>query len=157
MGIQFQSIGVIRSPFSSIAEMPIQASKADGAIGSIELLPDYQAGLKDMEGFSHIILIYCFHLSCGFDLAVTPFLDTQPRGLFATRVPKRPNQIGLSIVRLERVEGNILHVKDIDVVSGTPLLDIKPFVEDFDNRFNTRSGWYEIAKNKKVLSDDRFK
>lgn len=151
-------IGFIRSPFSSLEGMPIQPTGAAGVQGRVELLPEYHVGLKDIEGFSHLILLYLFHRSEGFKLEVVPFLDNQPRGLFATRAPKRPNPIGLSIVRLDSVKGGVLHVQDIDILDGTPLLDIKPYVPVFDRRDGARSGWIEqrgdaVAAQK---SDSRF-
>lgn len=107
--------------------MPIQAVAAQGVAGQIELDPTYQAGLHDIGGFSHLILLYYLHLVQASSLLVTPFMDNQPHGIFATRSPKRPNPIGLSVVRLVRVEANILHIEDVDVVDGTPLLDLKPY------------------------------
>lgn len=109
----------------------------------MEVNPQYGEGLKDIEGFSHIILLYAFHESNGFELQVKPVLDDNLRGLFATRYPYRPNPIGLSVVRLLKYEGNILEIEGVDVLNGTPLLDIKPYVEDFDIRLNTRQGWYK--------------
>jgi tRNA-Thr(GGU) m(6)t(6)A37 methyltransferase TsaA len=138
--------------------MPIQPTGAIGVRGRVEILPEYQAGLKDIEGFSHLILLYRFHRSSGFQLEVVPFLDSQPRGLFATRAPRRPNPIGLSIVRLDAVEDGVLHVQDIDILDGTPLLDIKPYVPVFDRRDGAKAGWIEqrgdaVAAQK---SDSRF-
>ena len=112
--------------------MPIQPTGAKGIQGTVEILPEFQAGLNDLEGFSHIILLYHLHRSEGFKLTVTPFLDDQPRGLFATRAPKRPNSIGLSVVKLVRQEENILHIENVDILDGTPLLDIKPYIPVFE-------------------------
>ena len=114
--------------------------------------------LKDLEGFSHIYLLYHFHMSTGFDLTVVPFMEPAERGLFSTRAPRRPNQIGLSIVRLERIEGNTLHILDVDVLDGTPLLDIKPYFTTFDAFPEAVSGWAEAHQNKagQVRSDTRF-
>lgn len=120
--------------------MPIQASRSD-AVGQVMVYPEYEAGLKDLDGFSHVILIYWFHRAREFSLAVRPFLDRQPRGLFATRYPARPNHIGLSTVELTAVEGCTLHVRGVDVLDATPLLDIKPFVPAFDHREGARVGW----------------
>jgi tRNA-Thr(GGU) m(6)t(6)A37 methyltransferase TsaA len=129
-----------------------------GVPGKVEIFPKYQAGLKDIDGFSHIILIYFFHKSTGYKLETTPFMDTVKRGLFSTRAPKRPNPIGLSVVKLDRVEDGILHVLNVDVLDGTPLLDIKPYVPEFDSQEEVITGWLEKTKkgvsNKK--SDDRF-
>ncbi|WP_417914522.1 tRNA (N6-threonylcarbamoyladenosine(37)-N6)-methyltransferase TrmO [Candidatus Electronema sp. JM] len=151
-------IGFIRSPFSSLEGMPIQPTGAAGVRGKVEILPEYRAGLKDIEGFSHLILLYLFHRSEGFKLEVVPFLDSQPRGLFATRAPRRPNPIGLSIVRLDSVEDGVLHVQDIDILDGTPLLDIKPYVPVFDRRDGARTGWLELTGNAVTSqkSDSRF-
>jgi len=120
--------------------------------------PQYTEGLDDLEGFSHLILIYHFHRSEGYRLKVTPFMDTVERGLFATRAPRRPNPVGLSVVRLLARSANILDVKGIDVLSGTPLLDIKPFVPAFDAPVTERTGWLEVNSHKAraLRSDDRF-
>jgi tRNA-Thr(GGU) m(6)t(6)A37 methyltransferase TsaA len=159
MPIEFEPIGLIHSPFSDPHGMPIQPSGAAGVKGTVELFEKYREGLKDLEGFSHIILLYHFHLSRGFSLTVVPFLDAAKRGLFATRAPKRPNPIGLSIVRLERVEAAVLHILNVDVLDGTPLLDIKPYVPAFDAQENVRAGWIEKSRLSVSThkSDDRFK
>lgn len=141
MEIILKPIGVIRTPFKSKRETPIQPTRSN-AIGKVELEPEYSAGLTDLEGFSHIYLIYYFHRSSGYELLVKPFLDDRQRGLFATRYPARPNSIGISIVRLLAREENILTVGDIDVLDETPLLDIKPYVPDFDKREKVSTGWY---------------
>lgn len=156
--IQFQPIGVIHSPFLQRRAMPIQAAYADGAAGTVELQPQYLDGLKDLQGFSHLILLYHFHLSQGYQLQVRPFLDEETRGVFATRAPNRPNAIGLSVVRLERIEGATLHILDVDVVDGTPLLDIKPYLPQFDDRSNARIGWLEhrVDGARSRMADDRF-
>ena len=143
--IQLTPIGVIHSPFPDPSGMPIQAAAAQGVEGTIELDPAFADGLKDIEGFSHLILIYYLHLTAQPNLHVVPFLDDEPHGVFATRSPKHPNRLGISVVRLRRVEGLTLHVEDLDVVDGTPLLDIKPYVPQFDDRANARIGW--LAKN----------
>jgi tRNA (adenine37-N6)-methyltransferase len=154
----YKSIGIIRSPFKSLNKMPIQPSGANGVKGIVEVESKYENGLKDLDGFSHIILIYHFHKSEGFSLQIVPFLDDKPRGLFATRAPKRPNPIGFSVVKLKEVKGNILKIENVDVLDRTPLLDIKPFVPDFDVYNNVQTGWLEKA-SKKVndkKSDERF-
>ena len=144
----FQPIGLIHSPFTHRNQTPIQPYRSSAA-GQVELLPEYEEGLQDLDSFSHIILLYRFHQAAsGFELSVTPFLDDKPKGLFATRYPRRPNSIGLSVVHLVRREGRILHVDGIDVLDGTPLLDIKPYVPDFDHRANVRVGWYETRSKK---------
>jgi tRNA-Thr(GGU) m(6)t(6)A37 methyltransferase TsaA len=135
-------IGVIHSPFQEKEQTPIQPSRSQ-AKGRVEVYPEFAAGLEDIEGFSHIILLYVFHQSAGFALRVKPFLDDQQHGLFATRYPKRPNPIGISVVGLAGRDGNILEIEGVDVLDGTPLLDIKPYVSEFDLRDATRSGWLE--------------
>jgi len=125
----------------------------------VEVFPEYAEGLKDVEGFSHIVLIYHFHLSRKSSLTVKPYLDSRLRGVFATRSPSRPNPIGISVVRLNRVEGPVLHIQDIDIVNGTPLLDIKPYVPEFDLNEHVRIGWLEglIEKAPTAKDDGRFK
>jgi len=156
--IDFCPIGLIHSPLTEIENMPIQPSGASGIIGNIEIDNEYLAGLKDIVSFSHIILIYHFHKAKYSGLEVTPFLDSQKRGIFSTRAPVRPNPIGLSIVRLLNVTQNMLVVENIDVIDRTPLLDIKPYVPEFDEQTSVRIGWLEgkddKIKNKK--SDRRF-
>ena len=139
--IAFRPIGVIRTPFKEVKGTPIQPTGAVGVRGSVHVNPEYGEGLKDIEGFSHIILLYHFHLAEGYSLLVQPYMDREKRGMFATRIPGRPNPIGLSIVRLVSVEGCTLHVEDVDIIDGTPLLDIKPYVPDFDMRETDRVGW----------------
>ena len=139
--IEYHPIGIIHSPFKTPEGTPIQPTGANDVEGSIEIFPEYTAGLDDLTGFSHIFLIYHFHLSKKFSLKVTPFLDNRKRGLFATRAPARPNPIGLSVVRLVDITDGTLMVKDIDAVNGTPLLDVKPYVPEFDVRKVDRIGW----------------
>ena len=123
MKIEFHPIGVIHTPFTKPEGMPIQPAGVAGVTGTVEVFEDYRAGLKDLNGFSHIILLYHFHRSEGFNLQVEPFMDRQPRGLFATRAPKRPSPIGLSVVKLDKIENGTLHVQNLDILDGTPLLD----------------------------------
>ncbi len=158
MTVSIHPIGVICTPFKELSGMPIQPSGARGVKGTIELEQKYEQGLNDIEGFSHIILLYHFHKSKEYDLMVTPFLDTRQRGLFSTRAPKRPNPIGLSIVRVAKRDGNLLVVKDIDVLDNTPLIDIKPYVPQFDIKTDTRAGWLEESQKKAqtLSSDNRF-
>ena len=158
MTITYTPIGTIHTPFTDLEGMPIQPSGARDVPGTVILEPHYMAGLRDLEGFSHIILLYHFHRSSGYRLTVTPFLDTVERGLFATRAPRRPNPIGLSIVRLTGIDGATLKVNDVDMVDGTPLLDIKPWVPRFDTRDNVRSGWLEKVQDRarQVSADRRF-
>ena len=156
--IRYKPIGVIRSPFKEPRGTPIQPAGARDIEGAVEIAPEYIEGLKDIEGFSHIILIYHFHLSTGRLLKVEPFMDEKSRGVFATRAPSRPNPIGISIVRLVRVDGNMLYIKDVDIVDGTPLLDVKPYVPEFDTRKAEKIGWLEENVNKlsKARDDGRF-
>lgn len=158
MTIEISPIGTIYTPFDSLEGMPIQPSGAKDILGKIVVDPAYAEGLSDIEGFSHIILLYQFHQSKGFDLMVKPFLDDQKRGLFSTRAPRRPNPIGLSIVELVRREGAEITIKGIDVLNNTPLIDIKPYVPKFDTKSPTRSGWLEKNQENSVKfkSDDRF-
>ena len=159
MTISYQPIGTIHSPFEGIEKVPIQPAAASGIRGTVEVFAEFAAGLQDVLGFSHIILLYHFHRVTQVRLTVVPFLDEEPRGVFATRAPSRPNPIGLSIVRLLGIEGNLLHVENVDVVDGTPLLDIKPYVPAFDHNEVERTGWLETTEErvKEKRSDDRFK
>jgi tRNA-Thr(GGU) m(6)t(6)A37 methyltransferase TsaA len=159
MKIEFSPIGIIHSPFKDLEEMPIQPSGKASSEGAAEIFAEYLPGLKDLDGFSHVILIYYLHAVKRVDLQVTPFLDEQPRGIFATRAPTRPNPIGLSIVRINRVKGTKIFLSDIDILDGTPLLDIKPYVPDFDQPDEVKIGWLQSAKAKVrgQKSDDRFK
>ena len=141
--ITYNPIGLVHSRFTDPDDTPIQGVFADGAKGKVEIFPEYAAGLKDIDGFSHLILIYHFHLANGHSLISKPFMEDEERGIFSIRHPKRPNSIGISIVRLERVLGNVLEVSDVDIVDGTPLLDIKPFVHRFDHRGDIKSGWVD--------------
>ena len=141
--IEYKSIGIIHSPYSRPEGTPIQPSAAKGVRGDVEVYPEYVEGLKDLAGFSHIILLYHFHLSKKYTLKVKPFLDDEVRGLFATRAPARPNPIGISVVRLVSIDNLKLHVQDIDIVDNTPLLDIKPYVPHFDARVSEKTGWLE--------------
>ncbi len=141
--IIYKPIGIIHSPFKEPKGTPIQAVAATNIKGKVEVFQEYKEGLKDLEGFSHIILIYHLHLIKESPLLVKPFLDNQIRGIFATRAPGRPNSIGISIVRLVKIEKNILYVQDFDIIEGTPLLDIKPYISEFDYRDVTKNGWYK--------------
>ena len=153
-----QSIGEIRTPFKERAGMPIQPAGANGCAGRVEILPEFREGLDDLDGFSHAILLYVFHRSTGYKMKVKPFLDDCERGLFATRAPRRPNPIGMSVVRIERIENGILHVQNVDMLDHTPLLDIKPYVPDFDAGEQIRLGWLQEARKRVVShrSDKRF-
>jgi tRNA (adenine37-N6)-methyltransferase len=155
---EIRPIGTIHSPFTSIEDMPIQPKGAKGIEGYVLMDREYMDGLKDMEGFSHIYLLYSFHEAKRTELLVTPFMDSKTRGVFSTRSPLRPNHIGISIVTLKKVEENKITVDGIDVLDGTPLLDIKPYIEKFDGVTNSTSGWMQASEEDvgKKRSDDRF-
>jgi len=154
--IEYRPIGVIHSPFANAKGAPIQPSRAHGARGTVEVDEEYAEGLRDLDGFSHIILLCHLHRSRPYRLRVVPFLDNQERGLFATRAPSRPNPIGLSVVRLLAIDGRRLSVADVDLLDGTPVLDIKPYVGEFDQREQVRVGWLEAARERAAVADDRF-
>ena len=156
--VAFTPIGVVRSPFSAQEGMPIQTVAAGGVCGRVELDPAYAEGLDDLAGFTHLYLITYLHRTGPATLRVRPYLDNVERGVFATRSPKRPNPIGLSLVRLVGVEGAVLHIEELDLLDGTPLLDIKPYVPPFDDRAGARYGWFEEkAQNvHSVRADARF-
>jgi tRNA-Thr(GGU) m(6)t(6)A37 methyltransferase TsaA len=158
MKIHYQPIGTIFSPFENLEGMPIQPSGAAGVNGKIVVKRKFEAALQDLEGFSHLVLLYHFHQAGEVKLQVVPFLDQKSRGLFSTRAPNRPNPIGLSVVRLDRIENNVVYVSNIDILNQTPLLDIKPYVPEFDQPDATRWGWLENSPGevKKKRSDDRF-
>ncbi len=158
MKIEYHPIGIIRSPFEQVEGMPIQPAGASSIQGRVEVFPEYGEGLKDLDGFSHIFLLYHFHRVDGSELIVTPFMDSHPRGLFSTRAPRRPNPIGLSVVKLLRIAGTVLHVENVDILDGTPLLDIKPYVPQFDQYPADRIGWLKGTGNKvrEKRSDRRF-
>lgn len=154
-----EPIGIISTPFTCIENMPIQPRGAAETKGKVQVFEQYAEGLKDLEGFSHIYLIYLFHQADKTRLTVVPFMDTKQRGVFATRSPLRPNHIGLSIVEILNIKDHILTVKGIDVLDQTPLLDIKPYIKAFDAVENSTSGWM-TARSEDVAamrSDDRFK
>ena len=157
--MKLEPIGIIHTPYKQRKGMPIQPAGADGAKGIVEVFEKFKAGLKDVDGFSHIILIYEFHHSQGFELEVIPFMDTKSHGVFATRAPKRPNSIGISTVKIKRVEGCNIYVENVDILNGTPLLDIKPYVPEFDIYKDVCAGWLEKETNNvgSQRADDRFK
>ena len=152
--IKYRPIGIIHSPFKEPKGTPIQPAGARGVKGTADIFPGYAEGLKDIEGFSHIILLYHFHLSRGAALIVKPYMDSETHGVFAMRGPSRPNAIGVSVVNLVKVEGNTLHIQDVDIVDGTPLLDIKPYVPEFDIREAERIGWLENRVHRLPASRD---
>jgi tRNA-Thr(GGU) m(6)t(6)A37 methyltransferase TsaA len=152
--IKYKPIGIIHSPFKEPKGTPIQPAGAKDVNGIVEIFPEYAEGLKDIEGFSHIILLYHFHLSKGPALIAKPYMDNETHGVFAMRGPSRPNPIGISVVCLVKVEGNVLHIQDVDIVDGTPLLDIKPYVPEFDIREVARIGWLKKSVHKLSESKD---
>ena len=156
--LTYKSIGVVHSPFKEPKNVPIQATASKVTAGTLEIYPDYTEGLRDLDDFSHLILLYHFHIIKDGTLMVKPFLDAQLHGVFATRSPARPNKVGISIVRLTRIENNILYVQDVDIIDETPLIDIKPFVPEFDCRKTTKIGWYsgKIGKLEVIKDDGRF-
>ncbi len=158
MTIQFTSIGTIHTPFKKTEGMPIQSSGALGIQGTVILKQSFVEGLSDLDKFSHIYLIYCFHQSKGFDLQVIPFLDDKPHGVFATRAPRRPNPIGISIVKLISIRDNILVIENVDMLDGTPLLDIKPYIGQFDIHTIEKNGWINSRTGypNEIRSDKRF-
>ena len=158
MTFEYKQIGTIYSPFEKKEGMPIQAISANGIKGKIVINKDLEGGLSDLDGFSHIHLIYAFHKSEGFDLKTKPFLSDKFYGVFATRAPKRPNAIGISVVKILRVNKNIIEIEDVDVITGTPLLDIKPYIPEFDNHKVKKVGWLEnkVSEIAHKKSDKQF-
>jgi len=158
MKIELEQIGTIYTSFKTREGMPIQPKGANGVKGKIVINKELTSGLDDLMGFSHIILIYVFHKSRGFELKTKPFLDTKNRGVFSTRAPKRPNPIGISVVKLLEIQDNELYVQNIDVLNETPLLDIKPYIPEFDNYNVENIGWLgsKIEDLNDIKSDDRF-
>lgn len=156
MKIEYRPIGIIRSPHETTTGTPIQPSRARGIEGTIEIAAEYVEALTDLDGFSHIILICHLHRASEFKLKVVPYLDTELRGLFATRAPSRPNPIGLSIVRLLGIDGRVLRIEGVDLLDGTPVLDIKPYVRDFDDQTEVRCGWLDEVRGRETAADDRF-
>ena len=146
--VTYRSIGLIRSEHTVAEKTPIQTVYARGCLGRAEVFPEFADGLKDLDGFSHLYLIYHFHRAGPAKLLVKPFLQDVERGVFATRSPLHPNAIGLSIVRLHRREGNVLYLEGVDILDGTPLLDIKPYIAKFDHIAATRNGWQDEVDEK---------
>lgn len=147
--IKLEAIGVIHTPFRDLDSVPVTNIGGKDIRGQIIMQSKYSAGLRDLEGFSHLILLYNFHMSKGYTLTTKPFMEDQERGLFATRSPKRPNPIGLTVVRLESIEGrNILNILDVDMIDGTPLLDIKPYIPKLDARDTDKIGWLSSRAEK---------
>ena len=156
--ISLEPIGVIHSPYKELTNMPIQPKGAQKTQGRVVISPEYRQGIQDLGGFSHLYLIYQFHHAQRTALSVVPFMDTVERGVFATRSPLRPNHIGLSIVELIAIQDNTLIIAGVDVLDGTPLLDIKPYIAAFDQVNASRSGWMQAESSKVAAarSDDRF-
>jgi len=144
---KMRPIGFIRSSFSETSQVPKGLGAKHEAEGSLEVLPEYEAGLQDLEGFSHLILIWVFHRSDGYELAGTVPTDGRPHGVFASRSPRRPNPIGLTVVKLMRRDGNILHLHGIDMLDGTPVLDIKPYTSSIPMD-QLRRGWLAEAEQR---------
>ena len=156
--VTYQPIGIIHSPFKEQKGTPIQSEAGREIAGTVEVFPEYIEGLQDLDGFSHIYLLFHFHLAKPASLTAKPYLDVKTRGVFAIRGPSRPNRIGLSIVRLVGIEENILHIKDMDILDGTPLLDIKPYIPEFDVKEAERIGWYadKAFELSQTDADERF-
>ncbi|MGY4687847.1 tRNA (N6-threonylcarbamoyladenosine(37)-N6)-methyltransferase TrmO [Petrotoga sp. DB-2] len=158
MEIRYNPIGIVHSPFKETKGTPIQPNAAIGTQATVEIYPEYEEGLQDLDGFSHIILLYHFHLSKFSGLKVKPYMDDNLHGVFATRSPSRPNPIGLSVVRLIKVEKNILEIQNVEIIDGTPVLDIKPYVPEFTTNEGVKIGWLEknVHKLQESKDDGRF-
>jgi len=158
MDIHYKAIGTIHTGHQSVEGTPIQPGGAQSSEGIVELFPEYTEGLKDLEGFSYVILLYHFHLISETALTVQPFMDSISHGVFSTRSPARPNPIGLSVVRLKKVVDNRLYIENVDIIDGTPLIDIKPYVPHFDSKTATKIGWLEnnVHKHTTTRDDGRF-
>ncbi|HOW72294.1 MAG TPA: tRNA (N6-threonylcarbamoyladenosine(37)-N6)-methyltransferase TrmO [Phycisphaerae bacterium] len=156
MALQMQSIGVIHSPYTQATGTPIQFVYAEGTEGTVEICAPFVEGLADLEGFDRIWLLYWCHRSGSPRMRVIPYRDTREHGLFATRAPARPNPIGLSCVELVRIERHVLHIRNLDILDGTPLLDIKPYVPAFDSFRTVRTGWLTKERTGRMIADGRF-
>jgi len=161
MNIILKQIATIKSPFCDLENMPVQPRGAKDTYATIEFKKEFEDGLKDLDGFSHIYLIYYFHKIDRHQLSVVPFNDKTdtPRGVFSTRTPMHPNSIGLSVVELVSVKNNIVTIRGVDILDGTPLLDIKPYIENFDRvEGDVKNGWMKSSSNEvsSIRSDDRF-
>ncbi|NMB98656.1 MAG: tRNA (N6-threonylcarbamoyladenosine(37)-N6)-methyltransferase TrmO [Thermoanaerobaculaceae bacterium] len=148
--IILKPIGIIRSPNTDPSKTPIQPIYAEGIKGYAEIYPEFEEGLKDIEGFSHIFLIFYFHKTSQEKLKVIPYLESVERGVFATRSPSHPNKIGISLVELLKIEGSVLHLNRVDILDGTHLLDIKPYISRFDKVENSRNGWQDKIDEEKA-------
>ena len=155
---QIRPIGILRSQFKTQKGTPIQSASSQGEKGVIEVFPEFSQALSDLSGFSHLWILYRFNRIDGESLKVIPYLDTRVRGVFSTRSPRRPNLIGLAAVKLDEINGDSIKISGIDMLDNTPIIDIKPYVPDFDCHNADRIGWYSESnrKSEKVLADDRF-
>jgi tRNA-Thr(GGU) m(6)t(6)A37 methyltransferase TsaA len=149
-----QPIGHIRSPYKNTQQVPKGLGAQHEAEGILEMLPEYEAGLTDIEGFSHLIVLWVFDRAGGFDLLGTPPSDNRPHGVFATRSPRRPNPIGLTVVELIRRDGSRLHVRGVDMLDGTPILDLKPYLSNIPAE-KLRRGWLGEAEQRHKEQPDR--
>jgi tRNA-Thr(GGU) m(6)t(6)A37 methyltransferase TsaA len=154
--LSIRPIGVIETPFQDPAGTPIQPSRAKGTFGTVRVYEAFAKGLQDLAGFERIWLVYWLHRASQGRLLVRPFLVTKRRGVFATRAPARPVPIGISAVRLLRVRGAALDIAEVDILNGTPLLDIKPYVPEFDSYPSSKAGWFDDSNSRRRLADDRF-
>jgi len=156
--IKYKPIGIIHTPHKKAEGTPIQPKGAKGIKGQVEVYPEYEKGLKDLDGFSHIILLFHCHLSGNYSLRQKPFMDEEKHGIFAMRGPSRPNPIGLSVVKLKDVKGNMLEIENVDIIDETPLLDIKPYVPEFDQNEVEKIGWLgdNVQKLSEARDDGRF-
>ena len=154
--ISLEPIGVVRTPFTQQAGTPIQPRFAEGAAGTVEVFEPYAEALADVGGFERIWLLVLLDRARAWQPTVVPYLDTVRRGLFATRAPSRPNPIGLSVVEVVSVDGNRIEVRGVDLLDGTPLLDVKPYVPKFDAFPDSRAGWLDALEGKKRTADGRF-
>ncbi len=154
--LELKPIGVIKTPFKEAKGTPIQPAFAKDTAGTVEVFDDYAAGLSDLDGFERIWLIFWLDRAKSYKLKVTPYMDTQERGLFSTRAPSRPNPIGISSVELKKIEGNVIYVMGLDILDNTPLLDIKPYSFKFDCFNTTRNGWQDNVNTEKFIADERF-
>jgi tRNA (adenine37-N6)-methyltransferase len=149
-------IGVIRSPYTEVAGTPIQTIYGRGIEGDVVVRDEYESALADIEGFERLWLIYWLDRAGPFKSRIMPYRDAREHGLFATRAPCRPNPIGISVVRLLGREGNKLHIADLDILDGTSLLDIKPYVPMFDVHLPSAAGWFDVSGVERQVADDRF-
>jgi tRNA-Thr(GGU) m(6)t(6)A37 methyltransferase TsaA len=155
----FRPIGLLTTPYHSKSGVPIQGIFDPESEGQASIFEEYEDGLQDIEGFSHLIMIYVFHRSQGYELVCRPYMEDSLHGVFTIRAPRRPNPIGFSVVRLRKREGRVLYLSEVDMLDGTPILDIKPFCPKFDHRKDVRVGWMENTfrdSGHRKISDDRF-